>query len=816
MRRYILCIFIIVMLIPFASANVVGKNINRGAIVFIGEEGLNISAAVGDSDYIGWKNGSDLFLQQIRIKDRKLSFDVSQSEFSSKLGPWYRIKPGTDIIDDGKYAFYINDPTLELKIYNRDTGNIIDNGKIISGTKVRFEINTNMYSVKENRFPVNPSTDGFISIKFMTDSGATYIKLPGSGVSLENIFTNDYKSNWDYWDTSDIFDLNTYVISAESNLNNMKNNYNYIGKTVSTSKTLSIISNTVSISTNKASVVRSNPFSVTINGNPNNDYCVWVSKTSGMSATISRPPSIQSDQEGVNISNPICKNHKSSSKEIEDDVPPSISPNPFYALVTTDNSGARTISFSTALNTASKKYTIRVEENTTTSPKYDEIEVNVINGGISIVSVGGSTYYMGEIIELSGVNTESYTTYLYIYGPNLNTEGERLDEDASVINNITSNFTKANTNGGGTWSWNWHLSDRSLDAGTYTIYAVSQPKSRTHLIDTAYSTTSINLKKPTISATASQKSVAKGDVLHITGFAEGDPSEIAIWIMGKNYPYRYTESPDSDGSFDFELTREQTSKMSSGQYYVIVQHPMQNGKFDIVLNGKTGFISNLMLGNNGTNGTQIFKFSGTGSLQGTDAANALITAIEDANIDDMYTKLQFSIADPYLKIDTIGMKYLGDQIIVTGETNLGIGTPLIIDVVPLVFRPTNKSISYGTSDGAIMNSVVIKGGDTNNKFFATIGVSTFTPDEYLVTVSAVGHTIVDTESFTLSGEKRPASQIPTQQITTPAIIYQTVVPTAVITQTPISVVPTKKAPGYGAILALVGLIIVATIIVRRE
>ena len=97
----------------------------------------------------------------------------------------------------------------------------------------------------------------------------------------------------------------------------------------------------------------------------------------------------------------------------------------------------------------------------------------------------------------------------------------------------------------------------------------------------AYGTVSIIIKKPFISATASQSTVAKGDRIYITGTAEGDPSSVQIWILGKNKYIKATESVNSDASFKFEVRQEVTANLYSGQYFVVAQHPMQNNRFDI-------------------------------------------------------------------------------------------------------------------------------------------------------------------------------------------------------------------------------------------
>ena len=785
--------------------------------VFVGEEKLDVSTAMGTSDYIGWwASGSDPRStssdSQIGLIGRKSSLTISQAEFATHLGKWYALDSGYRPIS---VAFTVVDPYLELQLWNADANIEITNGKIARGTKVRFKIDTNMYAFPNRVIKPTP-----ISIRVISSNGGEYTKLSGSDISLRCITLTSQPAFWEgFWVTDAkesgvyAFDSGEYRIYAESDLNGIRNNYDRVGKTISTTKKLSIIDDSLSMSINKESIIRGGTFAVSIVGKPNSIYHLWVTKTSSMGETLLTPPKIRSDQEGVDIGK--GGNHISSGIEIKSDTPITVNPSPFYANVTTGTDGVRTVSFSTSLNTTDKKYIIRVESDTNTEPKYDEVQISIGNGGMSIVAAGGPSYYLGELITLSGINTESSTTYLYIYGPNLNTEGVQMHKldprNWSVINDDPSTFKQVQTNGDGSWSWDWSTSSMSLDAGTYIIYAVSQPKSRSHLLDAAYATASVSFGKPTLSATVNQKSIAKGDTLRISGFAEGNPGNVAIWIMGKNYATRDTVSVD-DAEFYYDLDRVKTSNMASGQYYVLIQHPMQNGKFDVYLNSD-GSITNSMLG---INGIKIFQFSGAGSLQGTDAANALINAIDDVNIDDMYTKLQFVVADPYITIDDIGMIYIGERITIGGRTNLAADTSLLIDINPLTFRPTNKSNSNLFTSSAIMTVPVVK-GDNTNTFSAIVDFSTFKPDEYLITASAVGNEIVDTSTFIISSDVRPAAP---KAVTTPKVnvtmIAPTVIPTLAPIPTPTPTPTNKPLPGYGAILALTGLIIVSAIIMRRK
>ena len=207
-----------------------------------------------------------------------------------------------------------------------------------------------------------------------------------------------------------------------------------------------------------------------------------------------------------------------------------------YAKIKTSTSGTRTIEFTTTNWTKAQKYTIRVEQQFPIGSAYgngtyknDEVDVKVEKGAVTIVAAGDQSYYLGEEIKFSGTNTETYKTYLFIVGPNLPDNGANIANDDPrhwpSYDNVASTFKVVDVNGDNTWSWKWGTSNYALDAGTYTIYAVSQPYDKDHLEKAAYGTVSIIIKKPFVSATASQSTVAKGDRIYITGTAEGDPTQ---------------------------------------------------------------------------------------------------------------------------------------------------------------------------------------------------------------------------------------------------------------------------------------------------
>jgi PGF-CTERM protein len=661
------------------------------------------------------------------------------------------------------------------------------------------------------------------------------------------------------WDTDSLDSFNqyaypvgTYTVTAESILNKMKDNYkqggaDYTGKTVSQTYTITLVSDTVKIEANKDSVVRSKSFSVTVTGRPSTSYNLWLKGTSSMDGGYdNQPPMIVLNQEKVRMdSNPwpspatyptvtgMYQYENGAGMTISEDV--SVNANTWngtrcYANITTSTSGTRTIEWLTTNWTKAQKYTIRVEQHFPSGAAYaegsyksDEVDVKVEKGAVTIVAAGDQSYYLGEEIKFSGTNTETYRTYLFIVGPNLPDPGARIQNPDPrhwpVQNNVPSTFKQIDVNGDNTWSWKWGTSNYALDAGTYTIYAVSQPYDRNNLEYAAYGTVSIIIKKPFVSATASQSTVAKGDRIYITGTAEGDPSNVQIWIMGKNKYIKATEAVNSDASFKYEVTQETTKNLASGQYFVVVQHPMQNNKFDVDTIGVNGmevtndfWVYNLQLKDVATGvATKIFKLGGAGSLQGSDAAEALVQGINDANVDDTYTKLQFLVEEPVIRIDPIGDKHVGDKFTITAQTNLAVDDEVLVQVYSSSFKPTQKSQS-GEFSGATGTVKVTKGDSGMNKISFDVDSSTFKPDEYIVTENAVIQDQATGTALFNVLEQGPVVTTAAPVVTTAAPVVTTAAP-VVTTAAPVQ---TTKSPGYGALIALIGLGAVAFIVVRRH
>ena len=842
-KRFSLALIALValaMLILPASAAL--NQIAQGGDVFIGEENLDVTLAVGGFPQIAWFASGTVPATDtpnyIIAVGTPASFYVAPADFVGRTGNWYRWNGANQGV-----AFNVVDPNMDIKVWAQSAtgGRDVTGKQVVAGEILNFRVETNTYSVT-NR-PGALATDGFVTIKVKTADGSTYTALRGffaGGATTRGLTGQVVTSSLWYWvptapaangwDTtfteagSRLYKAGTYTISAELILNRIKDNYkapdgtDYTGKTVSALKTVAITGDTVKIEASKDTVVRGNQFSVTVTGRPNEQYYLWVKGTSGMTDPTKLPPQIAPNQDGVARDAPAAcaalppgaignyQYEGGAGQTICTAVSSVPNSQAYYARITTSSTGTRTVGFTTGPDTDDRKYTIRVENLFAGQFRSDEVHVNVEKGTVTVVAAGDQSYFLGQEVKLSGTNSETETVYMFITGPNLPNNGGLLQDPRTPVNPFVAPpvFTTATVNDDNTWEYKWQTANLNIDAGTYTIYAVSTPNARDQLAGTQYGTVSIIIRKPFVTAQVSQSTVAQGDDVFIRGVAEGQPSQgVAIWIMGKNYATRATESVNDDGTFEYEVSGALTSQMTSGQYFVVVQHPMYNDLFDVTIQG------NFVVGAYPVRWSNLFALFGAGSLQGSDAANALTIAMDNAAIDDTYTKLQFLVEVPEIRITPVTQKMVGDKFEIRGTTNLAVDDELLIEIYSSSFGPTPKEAT-GEFSGASGTVKVVRGTEGFNTWSFPVDATLFKADEYIVQVTAIGlQTAQDVTATTLF---TVVESVPTTMPTTapPTTVPTTAPPTTVPTTVP----PTT--PGFGALVALIGLGAVAFLIVRKH
>lgn len=295
-------------------------------------------------------------------------------------------------------------------------------------------------------------------------------------------------------------------------------------------------------------------------------------------------------------------------------------------------------------------------------------------------------------------------------------------------------------------------------------------------------------------ASSGTSTISNGDPVTVTGIATGHPRNgLQVWLIGYNTVKITTISVNEDNTYTYELKSADTQNLASGQYLVIVQHPMMNGQFDIVYDSATGKVTNRQLG---SGGTSIFQLTNSGRLQSTDAASALMRAINSQNIDDTFATASFYISPPDAFIHPVGDHVTGDKFTITGSTNLAVGDKLQVDVYSSSFSPTTKGQS-GAFSGASGVVEVAPGSGGRNQWSFDIDSSTFKPDEYIVTVTGIIQDVKGSATFNILQSAPATTRVPVTTIATVPVVSTpaTMVPLTTTTTSKKSALPIWTGAG---------------------
>jgi hypothetical protein len=300
---------------------------------------------------------------------------------------------------------------------------------------------------------------------------------------------------------------------------------------------------------------------------------------------------------------------------------------------------------------------------------------------------------------------------------------------------------------------------------------------------------------------AAAPTIANGDPVFIHGIATGHPGAgLQVWLIGYNYVKITTVYTIADNTYEYELKSADTQTLASGQYFVLVQHPMMNGEFDIYYDSSTGSVINRQLGT----GTSIFQLTGAGSLQNPDGANALMRAIGSQNLDDTFATTSFIVGNPTAFINPVGDHVVGDKFTITGSTNLAAGNNLMIEIISSSFRPSQKVQGAEFSGSAGMVTVE-PGTDGLNKWSFDVDASTFKPDEYIVKVSGTTNEVTGTTTFSIV-EKSPATPATTVTVQTTTILPAVTEPAAISSPQP----PVTESPApFAGVIGILCILILA-------
>jgi len=231
------CLLLIGSLFLTGAVHGAVNTINQGNTIFIGEQGLDISAAMGPDTSLGWwASGASIQGSSpdktIDVASQVNSFTASPSVFSGYSGSWYRLDSTGKA--DGT-AFIVAEPQITLYVEDATVGSDVQNMNnwVPTGDVIRFRIETNLAQISSQRstpakvtFKVQPPTGGILN---------ALVDASGTSQSIVDIpITTSPQSTNSIWDTGNRanYPPGSYTVWAECNTNKMKDNYEQTGKTV--------------------------------------------------------------------------------------------------------------------------------------------------------------------------------------------------------------------------------------------------------------------------------------------------------------------------------------------------------------------------------------------------------------------------------------------------------------------------------------------------------------------------------------------------------------------------------------------------------
>lgn len=234
------CILILLLVLPGAAATTA---VPKGGTIFIGEEGLDLSAtlAPGDSQIAYYPSGATIGIfapEEVRQVTPGATFYVSPSEFLGRTGAWYSYPNGVN--GSAWMAVFVEEPYLNVRLWvypSNAAPQSAENYKLITGDRLNFRIETNVFPIF-SRPGVTASDEG-IDIYVTEPDGTTYTALFDSvtgatSISIADLkptssvwyITNPSPSKQYIWDTGNpSYKSGTYEFWAEIAVNRMKENY---------------------------------------------------------------------------------------------------------------------------------------------------------------------------------------------------------------------------------------------------------------------------------------------------------------------------------------------------------------------------------------------------------------------------------------------------------------------------------------------------------------------------------------------------------------------------------------------------------------
>lgn len=595
-------------------------------------------------------------------------------------------------------AFHVEKPYISIVPVDDVCPDVNRTGQIFLGTNLEFIIVTNLYHI-QNRIPFDPNNNAnnIFDINVTGSNGKDYKYLidTNNGMpSLKMQYLNANKNYWpqqsyvpphkDWWNTAAI-DPDTgllhtpagkYQISVSCWANHL---LDYTTGASSDPISVSLVDETINVSVNPGNILRTQTATATVIGKPKTEYIIGIIecplKMTG--EVCDRPPWFKEDPDnpainpynfdtfnphpiGNTVVYPSCCNGLTFW-----DVVPHVDPlhekNPlipekmrFYTKLITDCNGTAKIDIDVD-NTVWKAdnnpvYTIHVQKVIPNKGIYlnDQTELTVQKGDMTIQISQASDVtntpvteaYLGDVLKIAGINTDSTATYLYMTGPCQPECGGGLipipyphgpigpgPETPDFYQPRIEGFDWIFTNGGLFWETGY----LPINPGNYTIYAFSNwpphcPAcldcgGETCKLDTAkckgcdgnvctftncpncdvYAVATIQLKAPELTALSEDiercccpgypcGTTIDNHPIEVSGVSTGNPMKtLNLWMFGKGKigDKKYINQKlnvNCDGTYTYKLSDNFTlCQLDAGTYDLIIQDPGYNHQFDVIL-----------------------------------------------------------------------------------------------------------------------------------------------------------------------------------------------------------------------------------------
>lgn len=727
---YPLVFAIILFVAAMFAMPAAARSIASGDTIFDYETDLDLSAIAADGDFLARYTDDDTTKGQINSIPipNAANLDLTAIDLRGNYGTYY-------VVSDTTKRVYIREPTVELNaVLAYSLQDSISGKTVTPGTAIAFRFDAPEVG---SYFP-----DAAVGIVITKPNGATITMLPSGDGTYQSLSYYVLNASRVYTGSLDISGLEEGNYSAQAVWKSPHGFDAYAAD--SNTVTFTIRSMDLGITANKESVVRNNPFVVTISGEPKSEYLLYVKDAStapgsypfikpGQPGTVLMQTEFATapDQGGANM---VADRERAWGYD-------TYVPNT-AARVYTRVDGTRSLEFGTNMTTDDQTFTVKVI-NPRDASEWDEVKVRIEKGTVTMTVEGTGFYYPGEKITLSGTNTDSDRVYLFMTGPNLDRNGAPLDDLSAKAAN--GSYLAVDVLADDTWTYRWDtgMYPSPLLPGTYTLYAAATNKdwngawvSRASLGGVEYSTHSVVVGDPSISVNISGNCASRGDEISLRGTATGSPTNVRLWVIGGSDLVQIVTLPVSgNGGFGHLFGRKMTAGMDAGTYYLIVQHPMIDGAY-CVRPDPTNIPGQ---------GFRIITATGaTLNLSGMTAANAAFTVLEAMNApesNDICTGANFLLEEPRIDISEIGDVHAGESIRIGGTTNLAVGDHLNVNV--------------SSAQAGMGKTLEVLPGEGENIWSWEVNTSRFEPGGYEVQVSGVEVRASAQGSFIVLGAPTP-------------------------------------------------------------